>query len=154
MKTAIVIFDTKHGNTKQIAEEICAGIREAGDIDCTAVNFKDTDPSSLGSYDGILFGCPVHAFTATRGMKGFIKKAAKAGLAGKTGTTFETYLAPGHLGKATKKLESIIADKIPALSVITPGFSALVKSMQGPLVESEIPKAHEFGQQFGQKLLD
>jgi flavodoxin len=154
MKTAVVIFDTKHGNTKQIAEEICTGIREAGDIDCTAANYKDTDPSSLTSYDGILFGCPVHVFTATRGMRGFIKRAAKAGLAGKIGATFETYLATSHLGKATKKLESIISDKAPDLSMITPGFSALVKSMEGPLEESEIPKAREFGQQFGQRLLE
>lgn len=154
MKTAIVIYDTKHGNTKQIAEEICTGIREAGDIECTAVNCKDTDPSSLTSYDGILFGCPVHVFTATRGMRGFIKKAVKAGLDGKIGATFETYLAPGHLGKATRKLESIISDKAPSLSMISPGFSALVKSMEGPLEESDIPKAREFGRQFGHRLLE
>jgi hypothetical protein len=86
-------------------------------------------------------------------MKGFIKKAAKVGLSGKVGSTFETYLASGHLGKATRKLESIISDKAPDLEVITPGFSALVKGMEGPLEESEIPKAREFGIQFGQKLL-
>jgi flavodoxin len=153
MKTVIVIFDTKHGNTKQIAEEIGAGIREAGDIDCTVANFKDTDPSSLTSYDGILFGCPVHIFSATRGMKGFINKAAKAGIAGKIGTTFETYLAASHLGKATAKLESIISDKASEFDLIIPGFSALVKGMEGPLEESEIPKAREFGKKFGQRLL-
>jgi flavodoxin len=153
MKNAIVIFDTKHGNTKQIAEKISVGIEEAGEIETKVVNFIDTDPKSLTSYDGILFGCPVHIFTATRGMKGFIKKAAKAGISGKFGTTFETYLASGHLGKATRKLESIIADKAPEFELITPGFSALVKGMKGPLVESEIPKAKEFGKQFGLRLL-
>jgi flavodoxin len=149
-----VIFDTTHGNTKRIAEEIGIGIREAGDIDCTVANFKDSEPTSLASYDGILFGCPVHVFSATRGMKGYIKKAAKSGLDGKTATTFETYLNPNHLGKATRKLESIISDKAPGLILITPGFSALVKGMEGPLEESEIPKAQEFGKEFGQKLLE
>lgn len=154
MTSVIVIFDTKHGNTKQIAEEIGAGIRDAGDIDCTVANFKDTNPSNLASYDGILFGCPVHVFSATRGMKGYINKAAKVGLAGKRGATFETYLNLNHLGKATRKLESIISKKAPDMILFSPGFSALVKGMEGPLEESEIPKAQEFGRQFGQKLLE
>jgi flavorubredoxin len=152
MKHVIVIYDTQFGNTKRLAEEIAAGIEEAGDISCSVTTHKGLDFQEIATYDGVLFGCPVHATTATRGIKGAIKKAAKVGLDGKLGAVFDTYMGD-HSARAVSKMESEIKKRAPGMNLFTPGMTALVDGFRGPLNEAELPKAREFGKAFGAELL-
>ncbi len=152
MKSVLIIYDTKFGNTKQLAEEIAAGIEEAGDITCKVESIKDLDQGEVSAFHAVLFGGPVHAMRSTRGIQGAIKKAVKDGLDGKIVTTFETYMG-GHNTKATSKMEETIRKKAPGARLITPGFSAVVDGFSGPLSAHEIPKAKEFGKSIGLEIL-
>ncbi len=152
MKRVLVVYDTTFGNTKLLAEEIAAGIEEAGDISCTLTKHSELSRQDIASYEGVLFGCPVHATTATRGIKGAIKKAARAGLDGKLGAVFDTYMGP-QKARAVDKMESDIKKRAPGMRLVTPGLSALVDGFRGPLNPEEIPRAREFGKAFGAELL-
>ena len=151
MKHALVIYDTTFGNTKLLAEEIAAGIEEAGEITCTVKHHKKLNGCDISRFDAFLFGGPIHATRATRGIKGAIKKAAKKGLDGKLVSTFDTHM--GHVGRGVRNMENLLAKVAPGARLITPGFSAAVDGFRGPLSEVEIPKAHEFGKTLGLEIL-
>ena len=152
MANVLVIYDSKFGNTKRLAQEIAAGIQEAGDINCKVENIKDLDKGEVAAFDAVLFGCPVHVMRATRGITGAIKKAAKDGLDGKLVTTFETYMG-NHDGKALRKMEDLLTKKAPGARLVAPGFSALVDGYEGPLNAEDAVKGKEFGKTIGQELL-
>ena len=152
MKKVLVVFDSSFGNTEKLGREIAAGIEESGLAECKVINIADVESEDLSGFDGALFGGPIHAFRATRGIKGAVKNAAKKGLDAKLVASFDTYQAAGHVGKAAKQIEGELKKKISGAKVISPGLSALVLSREGPLKDDELPKAREFGKRFAQEL--
>jgi len=66
--------------------------------------------------------------------------------------SFDTYQAPGHVGKAASQIEDELKKKISGAEVLTPGLSALVLGREGPLQDGELPRAREFGKDFAQRL--
>ncbi|MFW9982613.1 MAG: flavodoxin family protein [Candidatus Thorarchaeota archaeon] len=152
MKKVLVVFDTTYGNTEQIGREIASGIEDSGLAECKVINIDDVDSEDISLYDGVLFGGPIHAFRATRGVKGAVNKAAKKGLDGKLVSSFDTYQAPGHVGKAAKQIEDELRKKAKGAKVFSPGFTALVLDRKGPLKDDEPAKAREFGKQFANEL--
>ena len=152
MKKVLVVFDSSYGNTEKLGREIAAGIEESGLAECTIINIDDVESEDLSVFDGALFGGPIHAFRATRGIKGAVKNAAKKCLQAKLVASFDTYQAPGHIGKAASQIEGELKKKISGAKVISPGLSALVLGREGPLKDDELPKAREFGMKFAQEL--
>jgi len=152
MKKVLVVFDSSYGNTEKIGREIAAGITDTGLAESKVINIDDVENEDLSGYDGALFGGPIHAFRATRGIKGAIKKAGKKGLRAKLVASFDTYQAPGHVGKAASQIEDELKKKISGAEVLTPGLSALVLGREGPLQDGELPRAREFGKDFAQRL--
>jgi len=152
MKKVLVVFDTTYGNTEKLGREIAAGIEEAGAAECKVIGIKQVKTEDISSFDGVLFGGPIHAFRATRGIKGAVNEAAKKGLDGKLVSTFDTYQAPGHKGRAAKQIEEMIADKAPGAKILSPGFTALVDDRKGPLNAVEPANAREFGTRFAEAL--
>jgi len=154
MKKVLVVFDSNYGNTEKLGREIAAGIEESGLAECKVINIDDVESEDLSVFDGALFGGPIHAFRATRGIKGAVKSAAKKGLNAKLVASFDTYQAPGHVGKAAQQIESELKKKISGAKVISPGLSALVLDRKGPLKDDELPRAREFGRIFAQELTE
>jgi flavodoxin len=152
MKKVLVVFDSNYGNTEKLGREIAAGIDESGLAESKVINIDDVESEDLSVFDGALFGSPIHAFRATRGIKGAVKTAAKKGLKAKLVASFDTYQAPGHVGKAAGQIEGELKKRIKGAKIISPGLSALVLDRKGPLKDDELPKAHEFGKKFAQEL--
>ncbi len=152
MKKVLVVFDTTYGNTEKLGREIASGIEETGLAECKVINIEDVESEDLSVYDGALFGGPIHAFRATRGIKNAVKTAAKKGLNGKLVSSFDTYQAPGHKGKAAKQIEDELRKKAKGAKIFSPGLTALVLDRKGPLKDDEPTKAREFGQRFAQEL--
>ena len=152
MKKVLVVFDSSFGNTEKIGREIAAGIEESGLAECKVINIDEVETEDLSGFDGALFGSPIHAFRATRGIKGAVKNAAKKGLQTKLVASFDTYQALGHIGKAAGQIEGELKKRIKGAKVFSPGFSALVLGRQGPLQDDELPKAREFGKKFADEL--
>lgn len=147
---AIVVFDTKYGNTKIAAETIIEGMKVEG-IDVTLSNMKEVDFKTINQYDAILMGCPNHFGGPTRTAKKFIDNLGKLDLKEKVITVFDTYIKK-DFEKAVKKMEDKINEKIPGSKLITPGLSIKVMGTKGPILEEEFPKAKEFGKQIATQI--
>ena len=57
MKVGLIYF-SQTGNTRQVAEAICKGIRETG-VQCAEFRFEDVSKDILQTFDLIGIGCPV-----------------------------------------------------------------------------------------------
>jgi flavodoxin len=152
MKRVLIVFDSKFGNTEQLAKEIGAGIEASGTAQCSVINIKTVGDQDLTAFDGVLFGAPIHAYRATSCIKGAVKKAAKKGLDGKLVAAFDTYQAPGHKGRAAGQIRDLLQKKASGARVFSEDLTALVDGYEGPLNTAEPAKAREFGQRFTQEM--
>ncbi len=152
MKRVLIIYDTQFGNTRKLALEIAAAIQENEGITTKVANGDGLETEDLSNYDGVLFGGPTRGFMATRGAMNAIKKAGKIGLSGKVVSTFGTYMI-GNQSRGVKGMDKQLKKVAPDAKVISPGCSAKVEGVRGPIAAEEIPSAHEFGRTFGQEVL-
>ena len=144
MDKVIVVYESKYGNTKLVAESIIEGMMEVSEIKPALKEPKEVDLNQLADFDVILIGSPNHIGNATRGIRKFIDKLGKLDLHGQLVAVFDTYIGKDY-EKAIKKMEKQISEKAPALKLMTPGLSILVEGMKGPIAEGELPKCKEFG---------
>jgi flavorubredoxin len=140
----IVVYESKYGNTKLVAETIIEGLKKVKGIETVLSELKKVDLKEIPGYDAILVGSPNHFGGPTRGVKKFIDKLGKLNLKGKSVAVFDTY-GSGNFEKAVQKMEKKINEKVPGLKLVTPGLSIKVQGMKGPILEGELPKCKEFG---------
>ena len=152
MVKIVVVYESRYGNTKRVAESIIQGINEVGEVDVSLKELKELDMRSMPEYDVILIGSPNHIGGPTRGIKGFIDKLGKLPLGGKMFAVFDTYMGR-DFEKAAKKMEKRISEKAPGLKRIMAGLSIKVQGIKGPVVEGELPKCKEFGRKIATQLL-
>ena len=156
MLKVIVVYESKYGNTKLVAETIIEGMSRVEGIETVIKELKDVDLNKIAVYDAILIGSPNHYGGPTKEVKEFIDRLGKFHLNGKLFAVFDTYLGKKSdyfFEKAVKKMVKIINEKIPALKQIAPGLSLKVQGMKGPIVEGELPKCKEFGKKIANQLI-
>jgi flavodoxin len=151
MVRVIVVYDTKHGNTKLVAEKIMEGIGEVEGIETAISDVKETDPKEAADYDAILIGSPTHFGGPARGINKFIDKLGKLDLKAKWVAVFDTYLGE-DFEKSVKKMEKRISENVPRLKLITSGLSTRVDGMKGPVTDGEFPKCRDFGKKIATQL--
>jgi len=151
MIKAIIVYDTKYGNTKLVAEKIKEGMVEVGGIEVAISDVKDTDPKQAADYDAILIGSPTHFGGPVRGINKFIDSLGKLDLKAKCAAVFDTYLGE-DFEKSVKKMEKRISEKVPRLKLITTGLSIKVDGMKGPVTDGEFPKCKNFGKKIASQL--
>lgn len=101
MGKALVVYCTRSGETKRIAELIAEGIRFAG-VEAKVMNVTDVKKEEdLRGYDGYVFGSATYHGDMMQGMKTFLFIAEKAGLEGKTGGAFGAF---GWSGEAPDRI--------------------------------------------------
>jgi len=152
MVKAIVIYESKYGNTKRVAEAIVEGIREVQGVETVLNELEKVDFNKIAEYDVILIGSPNHYGGPTENVWEFIDKLEKLNLDGKRFAVFDTYLGKGFFEKAAKKMEKRINEKVPGLKQIGPMLSIAVQGSKGPIVEGELPKSKEFGKKIATQL--
>jgi len=148
----IIVYESKYGNTKLVAETIAEGMREVEGVETVVSEVKEVDLKKIPDYDAILLGSPTHIGEPTRGIKKFIDKLGKLPLEGKFFAAFGTYLLGKSFEQATKKLEKRISEKVPGSKLAAPGLSIRVEGMKGPISEGELPKCKEFGNKIATQL--
>ncbi|MFW9792902.1 MAG: flavodoxin family protein [Candidatus Thorarchaeota archaeon] len=151
MKTAIIVYESVYGNTKKIAEAIRNGMNTVENIECVIKKTGEIHTDDLCDYDAIIFGCPNHNQGPALNLVRFIDRAAIVHLKAKIGAAFDTYTG-GNKDVAVSKLEAKIQEKIPGIS-LEGRLSAKVTGRKGPLADDEEVRAHDFGIEFGQKLV-
>jgi flavodoxin len=147
----IVVYESKHGNTKLVAESIIVGIGEIEGIEAVLSELKEVDLNNIADYDAILVGSPNHFGGPARSIKKFIDKLGKLNLKGKLFAVFDTYLG-NDFEKAVKKMEKRINEKVSGSKQLAPGLSIKVQGMKGPILEGELPKCKEFGNKIATQL--
>jgi len=147
----IVIYESKYGNTKLVAEEIVEGIRKVEGIEVALSELKEVDLDKILDYHAILIGSPNHFGGPTRSIKKFIDRLGKLTLKKRAFAVFDTYIKR-DLEKTEKKMEKRIKEKVPESKLLVPGLSIKVQGMKGPILEEELPKCKEFGNKIAAQL--
>lgn len=148
----IIVYDSKFGNTKLVAETILEGINEVERMEAVLKRIEQTDLAELLDYDLILIGSPNHYGGPTKEMKEFIDRLENTGLAGKPVAVFDTYLGVGFFEKAVRRMEGRLNEKVPGLKLLVPGLSIRVEKSKGPVAEGELSKCKDFGQKIAHQL--
>jgi len=151
MAGAIIIYESKYGNTRLVAEKIAEGIRQAPGVEAEVRELKEVNPEGLAGFDAIVIGSPNHMGNATRSIRKFIDELGKINLRGKLAAVFDTCIDK-DFEKAVKKMERQIDEKAPSLSLAAPGLSVRVEGMKGPVTEGELPRCQDFGITIGNRL--
>ncbi|MBS7614818.1 FprA family A-type flavoprotein [Candidatus Bathyarchaeota archaeon] len=144
MAKVVIVYESRYGNTKRVAETIMKGIRDAGVVEAFLSELKEIDFNSILGYDAVLIGSPNHMGWPTRGIKSFIDRLGELRPEGKKFAVFDTYMG-NDLEKAVEKMEKRISEKIPGTKQLVHGLSIRVLGMRGPLAEGELQKCVDFG---------
>ena len=149
MPKVIVVYESKYGNTKLVAEEIIAGIKEASNMETTLMEVEQVDFDQIIYADAILIGSPNHWGRATGSIRKFIDELGRINLKRIPVSVFDTHIGR-DFEKAVKKMEKQITEKVPSLNLVIPSLSIKVKGIKGPVLEKELPKCKEFGAKIGE----
>ena len=140
----IIIYDTKHGNTKQVAELIGDGLNSVEENIITFRNVEDFDPNKEEVYDLIIIGSPNHYGKPTKPIKKFIQDLPNSSLNVNSFAVFDTYMFKDY-EKVVKKIEKKISKLIPSLNQVSSGLSIRVAATKGPILDDDLPKCKDFG---------
>jgi flavodoxin len=148
-----VIYDSKYGNTKIVAESILEGLKQVEGIEATIGYAKEVDSQRLASYDVLILGAPNHMASPSRTMKKFVDRLVELDLQAKNVVVFGTYSGRVRTtDRAVKKLEKIVEKLLPNLKLLSPSLSVKVKGVTGPVVEGELSKCIDFGRGIANQL--
>lgn len=136
----LVAYDSKHGNTTKIAEEIASAFGPEHQVQLKSV--AEAKPKDVGPAHIVVIGCPTHAWSPTLQTKNFLDSLEGASYRGKYGAAFDTKFSIPLTGSAARTIEKRLADL--GFQIAAPHFSAIVRGMKGPLNEGEIEKARQF----------
>jgi flavodoxin len=142
---AIIVYESKYGNTRRVAEAIAEGMGAVSGTEAVLRELKEVDRNGLKDFDAVVVGSPNHIGTATRSIRKFIGEMGKLDFEGKTVAVFDTYMG-GDFEKAVRKMEKSVREKVAGVKLPVPGLSIRVDKMKGPVTGGEMPRAREFGE--------
>ncbi len=141
---AIVIYDTRFGNTERIAKSLEIGLKEAEGIqNAICVNVRDATIDSLKEYDLLSIGAPTEGFTASKSIKEFLARLKSVKLSGRYGFAFDTKLDSRLSGSAAKYIEKELINQ--GLKIIAPRQSATVFTIKerGAIVSARLKEGED-----------
>ena len=136
MKVAI-LYDSKYGNTKQLAEFIAEKIG-AGGHEVQLFRTGETKPESLLAFmpEVIVVGAPTHAGTPAWALGRYLKKMKKLIEKGTTAAVQKAAVFNCNITKnVCEKIRNKVADVFPNISFHDKSLSIKVIETKGPLQE-------------------
>ncbi|MBN1459637.1 MAG: flavodoxin family protein [Armatimonadetes bacterium] len=146
---ALIVFDTRHGNTKQIAEAIAEGLGSSWEV--IVKQAVGTDLADLNGIDLLVTGCPVHGWNISKPMRKLLDRLEASGLDGGMATAFDTKFKHILAGGAAKKLAGRLGKL--GLKMVAEPESFFVAGMEGPLQVGELDRARAFGEQLAARVV-
>ena len=148
MTKALVVYDSVHGNTEQIAHAIGAAAGAAIGDDVPVLRPADVDAAVLDAADLLIVGSPTHGGRPTAPVQALLDGLSVSAIEDKRFAAFDTrvpvvwskifgYAAP-RMARALKKRGGTVLGE-PA------GFG--VKGTEGPLVENELERAGDWARE-------
>jgi flavorubredoxin len=149
MTNALVIYDTKFGNTEKVANALVQGLAAQG-IEAESVNVDRVAIDRVSEHDALLIGGPTHRQKMSEPMATFLDRLDKAHVSGKVGFAFDTKVEHRFAGSAGKRIEKKM--KKLGMRVIRPHASAIVVGREGPLTEGTEDTFRQIGEQIAHAL--
>jgi len=143
MAKALLVYATRAGETKKIAELIAEGIRFTGS-EAVTVNVSDIKKEiDLEGYDAYVFGSATYHGEMMQSMKTMLFLAEKVSLEGKTGGSFGAYgwsgEAPGRIYDTMKNIFKMDMVKEPL-------------NLKSSMLGGGIKMAQDYGRDIGNKI--
>jgi flavodoxin len=142
MKT-LVVYDSVHGNTEQIAKAIGDAI--GGEVQVLRVG--EVNLSQLNTFDLFVVGSPTHGGRPTDPIVSFLDQALGPVVHGAKVAAFDTRIPAKWVrifGYAGPRIARSLEDKGAKLVVPVEGF--FVKGTEGPLKAGEVERAARWAQ--------
>ena len=136
MAGAMIIYDSKYGNTRLVAEKIAEGMRPSSGVEVEVRELKEINPGGLSEFDAIVIGSPNHMGNATRSIRKFIDAGMKV-------VAYDPQALPGEL---TGKMETVgngydALDGADGLVIFTdwqefrtPDFEVITEKLNKPVI--------------------
>jgi len=115
----LVMYYSKTGNTKKLAQEIARGVRDVGDVRCVVKPTSEVTVDDFLSSDGIIAGSPVYFGTMAAELKEVFDRfvSVRRKMGDKIGAAFATAGDPSG-GKETTIISIIQAMLIYGMIVV------------------------------------
>ncbi|HEY47518.1 MAG: nitric oxide synthase [Anaerolineae bacterium SM23_ 63] len=153
---ALVVYDSKFGNTERIAQVIGNALGSAYEVEVLQVG--TIMPDQIEGLKLLIVGSPTQRFNPTGGIKNFLQSLPSSGLEGIKVAAFDTRLTIEDIeevailsffvrifGYAAKPIGNGLKRKGGELILPPEGF--YVQGMEGPLVEGEVERAENWARQ-------
>jgi len=138
---ALVIYESKYGNTEKIAlaigEATSAQVRLAGEV----------KPADLTGFDLVFIGSPTHGGWFTEGIRDLLK--ASPALEGVNVAVFDTRTKKSLFGFAAPRIARSLEKNDGKLAAPPEGF--VVLGVQGPLLVGELERAAKWAKDIASK---
>ena len=137
---SVIVYATRSGNTRRVAEEIGRVLAERGDVELFDVAAA---PGRLPEADLVVVGGPTEGHGVTPAMVSFLDSLASEAVAGKAAAAFDTRLAwPRVLSGSAA---AGIADRLRAAGArLVTSPQSFIVSTKPELKPGELERAHEW----------
>ena len=135
---ALIVYDSLHGNTEQIAKAIGGALKD----DVRIERVGSVDPTTLDSAGVLIIGSPTHGGRPTPAMQKFIDAIPEKSIKGMRVAAFDTRLAGRMVrmfGYAAPRAAASL-ESMGAVLVLPPEGFAVAKTT-GPLKDGELERA-------------
>ena len=121
MKIAIIYY-SKTGNTKAMADLVCQGCQGVGGIEARCMSLDDIDDEYVVASRAVILGTPTYEGSCSWQMKKYLDGAAK-GLAGKLGGVFASQNWPGGGGASFAEMTMIAGMLVRGMLIYSGGIT-------------------------------
>lgn len=147
---ALVIYDSKFGNTEQIARVISNMFSEFGQA--RAIRVDPTQPVDFQGVDLLVLGCPTQGWRPTPAMQTFLVNVSPKSLKGLAVACFDTrFNKPRWMtGSAARVMDK----KLRGMGVLPtlPPESFFVAETEGPVASGELERAAKWARVLREKI--
>jgi flavodoxin short chain len=142
MSKAVIIYDSRSGNTGMMAKAIEEGMKEAG-VEVSSKRTVNATAGDVKDVDAVVLGAPTYHKDMIASMKTFLFEMEKADLKGKIGAAFGSF---GWSGESVQMMTDTMKH-VFGMNVIEPGLKMLRRPG-----EDGLKRCREFGRNVAEKV--
>lgn len=147
---AIVVFDSKFGNTEKVARALALGLRDTGvETDCT--RFDQVPLDRLRTFDFVAIGGPTQKRAVSAPLDRWLQTLSKSDMAGKRGFAFDTRYKSRFAGSSAKEIQARMQNL--EMSIVVPCASAIVLGTEDPLEQGSEETFRRIGADIAKRAL-